>query len=115
MWNQKVLLLMPDMVLLRLMIYFTKIAEVVPIKHRTPEAMIDGLKNTFTPMGKPKQLYSDEGSSMRSAKMHRFLNGNEINSVQATTHAHTVERFIITFKYNLYRRLDSLHVDKLNG
>ena len=40
--------------------YFTNIAEVVPIKHRTPEAMIDGLKKLFASMGKSKQLYSDE-------------------------------------------------------
>ena len=37
---------------------FTKFAKVVPIKDRTPEAMIDGLKKVFTSMGKPKQLYS---------------------------------------------------------
>ena len=42
--------------------------EVVHIKHKTPEEMTDGLKKIFTPMGKPKQLYSDEESSMRSAK-----------------------------------------------
>ena len=39
---------------------FTKIAEAVPIKNRTPEAMIDGLNNIFISIGKPKQLYSDE-------------------------------------------------------
>ena len=39
---------------------FTKIAEVVPIKKRTPESMIDGLKKIRISMGKPKQLYSDE-------------------------------------------------------
>ena len=33
----------------------TKIAEVVPIKNRTPEAMIDGLKKISTSMVKPKQ------------------------------------------------------------
>ena len=91
---------------------FTKIAEVVPIKNRTPEAMIDGLKKIFTSMGKPKQLYSDEEPSLRSAKMNRFLNENEIKPVQTTTHAHTVERFIRTFKDNLYRRPDSLNEDK---
>ena len=90
---------------------FTKTAEVVPIKTRTPEAMIDGLKKISISMGKPKQLYSDEASSMRSAKMIRFLNGNELKSVQTTTHAHTVERFIRTFKDNLYRRLDALNED----
>ena len=44
--------------------------------------------------------------------MNSFLNDNEIKSVQTTTHAHTVERFIRTFKDNWYRRLDSLNEDK---
>ena len=60
-------------------------------------------------MGKPKQLYSDEESSMRSAKMNRFLNDNDLKSIQTTTHANTVERFIRTFKDNLYRRLYALN------
>ena len=87
---------------------FTKIAEVVAIKNRTPESMIDGLNKIISPMGKPKQLYSDEEYSMRSLKLVRFLNQNEIKYVQTSTHAHTVERFIRTFKDNLYRRLDAL-------
>ena len=78
--------------------HYTKIAEAVPIKNRTPEAMIDDLKKIFTSMGKPKQLYSDEESSMRSANMIRVLSENETKPVQTTTHDHTVERFIITFK-----------------
>ena len=59
-------------------------------------------------MGKPKQLYSDEESSMRSSRMNRFLNGNDVKSIQTTTHAHTVERAIRAFKNKLYRRLDAL-------
>ena len=39
---------------------FTKIAEVVPIKNRTPESMIEGIKKIITSMGKPKHIYSDE-------------------------------------------------------
>ena len=35
---------------------FTKMAEVAPIKNRTPEAMVDGFKKIFTSIGKPKQL-----------------------------------------------------------
>ena len=91
---------------------FTKIAEVVAIKNRTPESMIEGLKKIIESMGKPKQLYSDEESSLRSAKMIKFLKQNEIKSIQTTTHAHTVERFIRTFKMNLYRRLDALNESK---
>ena len=91
---------------------FTKIAEVIPIKNRTPESIIAGLKKIIAEMGKPKQLYSDEESSVKSAKMVEFLNRTEIKSVQTSTHAHTVERFIRTFKDNLYRRLDALKQDK---
>ena len=91
---------------------FTKIAEVIPIKNRTPESIIAGLKKIIASMGKPKQLYSDEESSVKSAKMVEFLNRTEIKSVQTSTHAHTVERFIRTFKDNLYRRLDALKQDK---
>ena len=91
---------------------FTKIAEVIPIKNRTPESIIAGLKKIIAEMGKPKQLYSDEESSVKFAKMVEFLNRTEIKSVQTSTHAHTVERFIRTFKDNLYRRLDALKQDK---
>ena len=49
---------------------------------------------------------------MRSATMIWFLSEDELKSVQTTTHAHTVERFIITFKDNLYRILYSLNEDK---
>ena len=49
---------------------------------------------------------------MWSAKMNRFRRGNEITSVQKTTHAHTIDRFIKTFKDKLYRRLDSLNGNK---
>ena len=91
---------------------FTRIAEVVAIKHRTPESMVEGIKKIITSMGKPKQLYSDEESSMRSLKVNRFLNDNDIKTIQTTTHAHTVERFIRTFKDNIYRRLDALNEDK---
>ena len=63
-------------------------------------------------MGQPKQLYSDEESSMRSAKLNIFLHDNDIKSIQTTTHAHIVQRCIRTFKYSLYRRLDSLKQDK---
>ena len=91
---------------------FTKILEVIPIKNRTPEEMVIGLNQIVEYIGKPKQLYSDEEYSMRSSKTNRFLNDNEVKSIQTATHAHTVERAIRTFKDNLYRRLDALKQDK---
>ena len=90
---------------------FTNILEVIPIKHRTPEGMIIGLKKIVQSMGEPKQLYSDEGSSMRSSKMNIFLNDNEVKSIQTATHAHAVERAVRTFKDNLYRILNAFKQD----
>ena len=46
---------------------FTKIADVIPSKHRTPAELLRGLKAIFKSMEKPKQLYSDEESGMISA------------------------------------------------
>ena len=76
--------------------------------------MIIGFKKIFESMGKPKQLYSDEGNSMRSSKMNTFLNDNDVKSIRTTTHAHTVGRAIRTSKDNLYRRLDALMMSSLS-
>ena len=91
---------------------FTEIVSVVPMNNKTPEEMMIGLKYIFTSMGKPKQLYSDEHNYKRSSKMNIFIHDNEIKSIQTTTHAHTVEKAIITCKMKLYRRLYSLKQDK---
>ena len=89
---------------------FTEIVDVVPIDNRTPEEIIIVLNKVFTSMGTPRQLYTDEWSSMRSAKMIKFIN----EAAQTTTHAHTAEKLIITFKDNLYKRLDPLKQDETN-
>ena len=57
-------------------------------------------------MGTPKQVYSDEGG-FRANTFFRFMNEAKIKHIQTSTHAHTVERFIITFLDNLYRILDA--------
>ena len=94
---------------------FTKMVSVIPINNRTPSEIIRGLKLIFEQLGKPKQLYSDEESSLRSQEFFRFINENNIKTIQTSTHAHTIERFIYTFKMNLYRRLDALNQDKTSG
>ena len=91
---------------------FTKVAEVIPIKNRQPTELTSALKSIFQSMGKPKQLYSDEESSFRAKVFFRFINGNDIEHVQTSTHAPSAERFIRTSKDNLYRRLDGLKQDK---
>ena len=92
---------------------FTKIAEVTPIENRQPIELTSALKLIFKSMGTPKQLYSEEESSFRAKVFFRFMNGTGIKHVQTSTHAPSVERFIRTFKDNLYRRLDGLNQNKI--
>lgn len=92
---------------------FTKLASIVIIKNKKPDEIINGLKQIFDKLGgKPKQLYSDEEGAFNSKVYQKFLNENNIKHIQTTTHAHGVERFIQTFKNNLYRRLNALNQDK---
>ena len=88
---------------------FAKMVSVTPIKNRSPSEIIRGLKLIFGELGKPKQLYSDEESSLRGTEFFRFMNEKNIKTIQTSTHAHTVERFIYTSKMNLQRRLDALN------
>ena len=91
---------------------FSTMVSVIPIKNRSPSEIIRGLKLIIEELGKPKQLYSDEEPSLRSTEFFRFINENNIKTIQTSSHAHTIERFIGTFKDNLYRRLDGLKQDK---
>ena len=92
---------------------FTKKASIAIIKNKKPDEIINGLKHIFDKLGgTPKQLYSDEEGAFNSKFYQKFLNENNIKHIQTTTHAHTVERFIGTFRQNLQRRLDALNQDK---
>ena len=92
---------------------FTKMVSIAIIKNKQPDEIIAGLKHMFDKLGgKPKQIYSDEEGAFNSNKYQKFLNDNNIKHIQTTTHAHTVERFIGTFRQNLQRRLDALNQDK---
>ena len=64
---------------------FTKKISVIPIKNRSPSEIIRGLKLIIEELGKPKQLYSDEESSLRSTEFFRFINGDNIKTVQTST------------------------------
>ena len=92
---------------------FTKMASIAIIKNKQPAEIITGLNHIFDKLGgKPKQIYSDEEGAFNSRAYIKFLNDNNIKHIQTTTHAHTVERFIGTFRQNLQRRLDALNQDK---
>ena len=91
---------------------FTKMASTALIKNKQPDEIVSGLKRSVDKLGKPMQFYSDEEGAFSSTKYIKFLNGNNLKHIQTTTHAHTVERFIHTFRMNVQRRIDALSQDK---
>ena len=66
------------------------------------------LEEVFASMGKPQQIYSDEEGAMNSDTFVSFINKHTFKDIHTSTHAHTAERFIQTFRLNLQRRLDGL-------
>ena len=93
---------------------FTKIVHVVPIQNKTTDEIIKAVKEVFTKIGIPKQIYSDEEGAFNADKYTIFINEAKVNHIQTSTHAPTVERFIRTFRMNLQRRLDALKQDVSN-
>ena len=91
---------------------FTKIAHIVPIQNKQPDEIIRAVKEVFTEIGIPKNIYSDEEGSFNSPKYIKFINEHKVKHTQTSTHAPTAERFIRTFKDNLQRRLDALNQNK---
>ena len=80
---------------------FTKMVSVIPIENIQPDEIIRALKKVIDNLGKPKQIYSDEGGAFNSNKYIKFTNEQNIKRIQTTTHAHTAERFIRTILTNL--------------
>ena len=63
---------------------FTKMVSVIPIKNISPTEIIRGLKFISEELGKPKQLYSDEESSLRGTELVRFINETNIKTIQTS-------------------------------
>jgi len=87
-------------------------AHIVPIQNKRRDEIIRAVQEIFTKIGIPKQMYSDEEGSFNTPEFIRFIKKNKVKHIQTSTHAPSAERFIRTFKDNLYRRLNALKQDK---
>lgn len=86
---------------------FTTVVSVIPIKNKQVNEIIRGLEEVFAIMGTPQRLYTVEEGAMNSDTCVTFVNKHKFKHIQTSTHAHTAERFIKTFRMNLQRRLDA--------
>ena len=87
---------------------FTKYAVVIPIKSKQPDDILAGLMEGMNKMGKkPKMIYSDEESSLKTEMITSYLEEEKIELHKTRGHPAFAERFIRTFKDKLYKRIEN--------
>ena len=91
---------------------FSKFAHVVPVRGKTPDLLIEAMKEVLEKIGTPKQVYSDYEGAFESTAWVRFLNSHAIKKVMTVGSAHGVERFNRTVKHMIQTRLDAQGLDR---
>ena len=84
---------------------FTKGAVVIGLENEQADTLLEGLKQVFRLMGKPKVLMTDEEGGLQSKQVAEYLNGESITYIVNRNHAPFIERFIRTFRNLVTRRL----------
>ena len=86
----------------------TKFAVVIPIKSKQPADILSGMMEGMTKMGKkPKLIYSDEESSLKTEMITSYLEEEKIELHKTRGHPAFAERFIRTFKDKFYKRIEN--------
>jgi len=87
---------------------FTKYADIIPMRSKTADEIIDAVKELLNKIGIPKQIYSDQEPAFSSPKFVRLMNEHKIKHIATVGKAHTVERFNRTIKEKMTTRLEAL-------
>ena len=86
---------------------FSKYIQVVPINTKTPEDVLEGIKELIKLMqAKPDTIYSDEEGAFISNIVQRFLRNEGIRHLVTRSHAPIAERAIKTIKNMIYKRVE---------
>ena len=86
---------------------FSKFMEVIPIKTKQPEDVLQALKDGFTTMlGKPESIYSDDEGSFNSKALQKYFKENDINHIVTRGHASYAERAVRTIKNLIDKRME---------
>ena len=86
---------------------FSKYIQVVPINTKTPEDVLEGIKELIKLMqAKPDTIYSDEEGALVSNIVQRYLRIEGIRHLVTRSHAPIAERGIQTIKNMIYKRVE---------
>ena len=84
---------------------FTKYAVVIALHNKQSDTLLDGLKQIFKLMQKPKVLMTDAEGGLQSKQVGDYLKKENITYIINRNHAPVIERFIRTFRNMVSRRL----------
>ena len=88
---------------------FTKYCEVVPIKTKQIDDVLNGLKELIKLMeATPEFIFSDEEGAFVSNKVQQYFRGEGIKHIVTRSHAPVAERMIRTIKDWIYKRVEGL-------
>jgi hypothetical protein len=87
---------------------FSKKAEMIPLKTRDKETVVEAFEKILKSMGIPKTIYSDMGSEFDNKEFQKVLDKYNIKIIFAIDHAPFVESFNRTMKNRLYKYM-ALH------
>ena len=86
---------------------FTKQAVVYPLKGKSIVPVLTALLEGMVALGgRPKIIYSDHEGSLGGKEMAAWIKEQKLTHHITRNHAHFAERFIRTFKFALYKRID---------
>ena len=86
---------------------YTKYVVVIPIESKTPNELLDALKEGFSKMGGfPKTMLSDNEGSFNSTLIKSYLTQHNIRQIFTLGHASYAERAIRTIKSMIYKRIE---------
>ena len=91
---------------------FTKQAVVYPLAGKSLVPVLSGLLEGMVALGgRPEIIYSDHEGALGSKEMAAWIKEQKLTHHITRNHAHFAERFIRTFKFALYKRIDEGVID----
>lgn len=86
---------------------FTKFINVVPLKTKQSDEVLDAIKKAFRSMGKPPEMiYSDDEFAFHSPEAEAYYKENLIKHIITRGHASYGERAIRTIKAMMHKRME---------
>ena len=87
---------------------FSKFAVVIPLRSKELGDVASGIIEGINKMGlKPDIIYSDDETALSTPAMKEYFQKQKIKHIITRTHAWFAERFIRTFKFGLFKRVDA--------